>query len=125
MIASKHFFSLVGAKIDKFVLDPETPRYAMVADGRVYRWEFIPECEETCRLYKIIGTPQALEGHTITLAESTILDPPDAWRSDVASESCTFEAYYLEAGGHRLELIFLGESNGWYGETMDFFEDLL
>lgn len=83
------------------------------------------ECCENVRLIKIVTPIDSclLCGKPITLAEednpsdpSWYKDDYDYWHTWVGSH--TWTAFYIEAGGLRLELWFLGESNGYYGESI-------
>jgi hypothetical protein len=80
------------------------------------------DCCEEVKLIKIIGDTQSLVGKTITLAEEDSLDPP-WWKGEYSKYTThTWSAFYLEAGTSRLELWFLGESNGYYNESVSFYE---
>ena len=82
-------------------------------------------CESVCHI-KTIGDYKSLIGKQITLAEDDRFeDDPDWYKEDKSyRDSYTWSKYVLEAedGNEkvRVEFYYLGESNGYYGETMSF-----
>jgi hypothetical protein len=62
---------------------------------------------------------QNLVGEPITLAEHEIVDDPE-WYTGRYDESHTWTLFVLETSKGRVEFWWLGESNGYYGEEVDF-----
>lgn len=83
------------------------------------------ECCESVAITHKIGDPTALVGHTVTLAEEDNPDsPPPGWDPNHSyNASHTWSVFILEAGGHRVEFWWLGESNGYYSETVNVYRN--
>lgn len=94
----------------------------ITTDKNKYRLIHHQDCCESVSLEKQIGEISNLIGEKITLAEEEYVNDDPDWyeKPEYREDSFTWSNYYLEAGGHRLELYFLGESNGYYCETMEF-----
>lgn len=114
------FFELKGQTLLAIELDSPSD-LTIVTDKNRYILTHHQDCCELVGLEKQIGEFSDLIGEKITLAEEEYSNEHPKWHKKREYEECfTWSNYYLEAGGHRLELYFLGESNGYYGETMDF-----
>jgi len=88
---------------------------------KTYRLEHYQDCCESVRLENVIGDIKNILNVPITLAEEDNPGDPD-WYSESYNDSHTWSVFILEAGGKRVEFWFLGESNGYYGESVDFVE---
>jgi len=80
----------------------------------------VPACCETMRHIRTDGTIDKLIGHTIDLAEEDAGASDPDWFDERYDESHTWTKLRLVAGGNELVAWFLGESNGYYGETLSF-----
>lgn len=118
------FSVLVGQTITSLSHDPQS--VSIETTDRKYSIHHEQDCCEHVRIEKIIGDPKALAGLTITLAEEDSREPDFEHALSEYSESHTWTSFYLEAmkGTEkvRVEFWFLGESNGYYGETANFYE---
>ena len=89
------------------------------SDGSSYRMNHIQECCEDVRLEEVVGDPKALVGQKVLAAfESTNRDEdprPSPW-----SESWTWTFYTIRTMKHTVVFRWLGESNGYYSESVDF-----
>ena len=87
-------------------------------DGSSYRMYHIQECCENVRLEEVVGDPKALVGQKVLAAfESTNRDgdPRHPW-----SESWTWTFYTIRTMKHTVVFRWLGESSGYYSESVDF-----
>lgn len=109
------FFELIGKTI--ICLDETEIK---TSDGKRYLFYHEEECCESVNLYKIKGNIEDILNSPITLAEEDGGEPED-WKPSKWQESYTFSNYFLETSKGRLEIYFLGESNGYYGESMNFY----
>lgn len=87
--------------------------------GKVFRLYHYNECCENVRLFDTVGDVSDLvNGKAINLAEEVSnIEAPDYEPSD-SSHTWTF--YRLQAGGCVVTLRWLGESNGYYSESVSF-----
>lgn len=109
------FFELIGKTI--ISLDETNIE---TSDGAKYYFYHEQDCCETVDLYKIKGNIDDILNSPVTLAEEDGA-APECWKPEYV-ESYTFSNYFLETVKGRLEIYFLGESNGYYGESMNFYK---
>lgn len=112
------FSALVGTRVVSIAAVEGKEEAFIVTESLSARIFHYQDCCESVDICKVIGDGAALVGHVITLAEEDSREP-DSFTHEFGqwSESHTWTSYYIEAGGHRLEIWFLGESNGYYSET--------
>ena len=95
-----------------------------VADGRVYRMYHSQDCCESVAVEDVSGDVSDLIGTPVLAAvESTNVDqpPPDSDRGDVSG---TWTFYRLTTSKGLVVIRWLGESNGYYSESVDFEETM-
>ncbi len=116
------FFQLVGQTIIEVVKINESDFLLSTWEGNLYALYHSQNCCEHVRLKSLIGEFGDVIGTPITLAESvhTEADPPWYKLPQWGRDSYTWSKFILETTNGRLELWFLGESNGYYGESVDF-----
>lgn len=85
--------------------------------GLCFRMWHEQDCCETVRLEDIAGDPNDLIGTPITLAEAESNDATDSIKY---AESATWTFYKLATIKGYVTLRWLGESNGYYSESVDF-----
>lgn len=73
-------------------------------------------CCENVLVEDVAGDPADLIGHRVALAEESVNrdNPPSEY-----SESFTWTFYRIRTHGGDLTIRWLGESNGYYGESVD------
>jgi hypothetical protein len=84
------------------------------AEGNEHLFHHIQDCCESVYIESIVGDISDLIGSAITEAESVSEDYPEAYDSG----TWTFLKISSEKGG--VVIRFLGESNGYYSEKMDY-----
>lgn len=107
------FNQLVGHKLVSIDIGDETK---IVTDKGTFTLYHAQSCCESVHHDSTDGIVENLIGHVVTLAEDEITAGDDACRS--GEKSATDSKFYIEAGGHRLEIVYHGESNGYYEEEM-------
>lgn len=93
------------------------------ASGRQFQMVHYADCCENVELFDVVGDLADLIGHPILQAEevSTDEDPPDITAPDYR-ESFTWTFYKLATIKGSVTLRWLGTSNGYYSESVEFNE---
>lgn len=93
-------------------------------DGRVFVMHHHQECCEKVEIESIVGDLQNLVGEPILLAEEVSGETaqPDGWTPPEFEESLTWTFYKLATRKGYVDIRWLGSSNGYYGERVDFVE---
>lgn len=86
-------------------------------DGREYMFYHSQDCCESVRLNDLELSSKSLVGGTVISSEAVEGEDekPDEW-----SESWTWTFYKIETDKGGLWMRWLGESNGYYSESVDF-----
>lgn len=114
------FETLLGltvTKIDGCSDGSEEVRIETV-EGRAFRMYHYQDCCETVYLHDVAGDPQDLIGSPLLMAECA---SNDAGTEEV-SESGTWTFYKFATVKGSVTLRWLGSSNGYYSERVDFEE---
>lgn len=99
-------------------IEGSLPMILTTSTGERYQFKHHYDCCEDVYLEDTIGDIQDLIGSPITMAEhvdSSHMGPPSKY-----SESYTWTFYKLATLKGYVTLRFLGESNGYYSESVDF-----
>lgn len=92
-------------------------------DGKFYKLYHRQDCCESVTLNDICGNLQDLVGSPICQAEeATSQQDPDGLVVSEYRESFTWTFYRLATIKGQVVIRWLGESNGWYSESVDFEE---
>ena len=86
-------------------------------DGETYRMYHEQDCCESVCLEDVTGDLQDLVGSEILIAEEVNGEGPADFE---ASESCTWTFYKFATRKGYVDLRWLGESNGYYSESVSF-----
>jgi hypothetical protein len=86
-------------------------------EGKTYSFSHIWDCCESVRIEDICGDLSDLEGSPILLAEMVFEEGPELphW------ESYTWSFYKFATVKGSVTVRWLGTSNGYYSETVDYF----
>jgi len=112
---------LVGKKIKEITgLEKESEEVRIFTeDGNEYLFYHSQDCCESVALNDFEVSANTLEGATVLSAEAVVSDDegekPDEW-----AVSWTWTFYKIETDKGGLWMRWLGESNGYYGEEVDF-----
>jgi len=88
--------------------------------GRRFKMLHHQDCCENVRLIEVIGDPDDLIGSPITVAEERV--SRDSAPAPKYPDSWTWTFYELATNKGSVTLRWLGESNGYYSEAVDFVE---
>lgn len=94
-------------------------------EGDVYRLAHYQDCCESVRVEDIAGNLENLVGSPLTMAEesSSENETPIQLRPPEYAESYTWTFYRFATKKGYVTIRFLGESNGYYSERVDFVKD--
>lgn len=115
---SNNFFELKGQIITKIKADSLDVLIETVS-GNKYRIHHSQDCCESVDVKKTIGNVKDILNQEITLAEEDLKEP-DWYKPKYADDSHTWTSFYLETAKGRFEIWILGESNGYYDESVSF-----
>lgn len=99
------------------VTDDEVTVYTTTINLRAYHES---ECRESMRLIRTEGNLDDLVGATIRNAEDDSGAQDPEWYKETYDDSHTWTKLTLNTTKGDVHFWFLGESNGYYGETLDF-----
>lgn len=119
-----NFFDLKGQTLSAITPIPSREEFFSFHQGDklVGYLQHRQDCCENVDFIKCIGEPADVLNSPITLAETDNPSEDPSWHTPPhsANESFTWSVFILETAKGRVELWFLGESNGYYGESVDF-----
>lgn len=118
------FFTLKGKTITKIEFGNESVDITTLTDKIQNQYSLYHEqdCCESVSLYRVIGNIADVLNAPITLAEEDAHSNDPDWYTEKSDwrDSFTWSVFVLETTRGRVEFWFLGESNGYYGETVNF-----
>lgn len=114
---NNNFFELKGQIITKIKAD-SLDVLIETASGNKYKIYHSQDCCESVDVHKTIGNAEDILNQEITLAEEDSKEP--GWYKEEYCESHTWTSFYLETSKGRFEIWILGESNGYYSESVAF-----
>jgi hypothetical protein len=113
-----HFKSLEGKILSKIRVDEDKKFLELfVSDDEIYRMDHTQDCCESVYLESIVGDLEDLIGHPILLAQESTSE-----NKDEAFEHATWTFYTVATIRGYVDLRWLGESNGFYSESVDFYK---
>lgn len=113
---------LVGKVVTKVkVSDDKSEITFATEDGGLFKLYHSQDCCESVNLYDIVGDLDDLVGDPILEAEEvTSNEHPAGYASGGYEGSFTWTFYKFGTRKGRVTLRWLGESNGYYSESVDF-----
>lgn len=91
-------------------------------DDSSYRLYHCQDCCESVRVQDIAGDLADLIGSPILHAEESTGDAPEDYKHDYPPDSETWTFYRIGTIKGSVVIRWLGESNGYYSESVDFAE---
>lgn len=110
------FFQLKGAVISEMSVGDDVSFETSIGHFFLSHYQ---DCCESVHLEKTIGDVENVLNSPILTAENDYNEPPGEENRDY-SDSHTWSRYRLVTAKGEFEMYFLGESNGYYSETMTF-----
>jgi hypothetical protein len=105
---------LMGKVLTKIEKINDDELFFHTTDGDVYKMYHYQDCCEWVRIEEIIGDIDDLIGSPITMAEEITEE------SDEGYDHQTWTFYKFATNKGYVTLRWLGESNGYYSESVDF-----
>jgi len=113
--ASEGLATLIGQTITKIEgLENGSEKVSFITPSDTVTLEYFPDCCASCPLDDFDGDPNDLLGSPILLAEEVSNDAPAPEYAD----SYTWTFYKFATVKGYVTLKFLGQSNGYYSETV-------
>lgn len=111
---------LVGRVVERIDYNGSDEIRFYMADGDAYLMYHEQDCCENVRVEDIIGDLDDLTGSPILVAEEVSGDTPADYEFEYEPESYTWTFYKFSTIKGSVTLRWLGTSNGYYGERVDF-----
>jgi hypothetical protein len=101
-------------------LEPNSDEVIFKTETKVYRMYHYQDCCETVQIIEVIGDAFDLIGSPILLAEEVISENNE--NDEIYDHTHTWTFYKLSTIKGSVTIRWLGESNGFYSESVDFIE---
>lgn len=113
------FEQMIGVTMQKVTgLEEGSDSVRFVSEDLTFIFEHRQDCCEYVRVYSVDGDPADLIGSPILMAEEVSSDGAEAPRDPAESYTWTFYKFATAKG--YVTVRWLGESNGYYSESVDF-----
>lgn len=118
------FSELTGKTLTAVEVNKETDDLIKFAtsDGRLYVMFHSQDCCESVGIHEIVGDLEDLIGTPLLSAEEVSNSGEEANKPDEFAESWTWTFYKLSTIKGSVTISWLGTSNGYYSERVDFNE---
>jgi hypothetical protein len=93
-----------------------------LTDGRKFKLYHLKDCCEEVKVAEVHGDVDDLIGNPILFAEESISENNENEKPEPYSDSWTWTFYRLTTIKGSVVIRWLGESNGYYSESVDFCE---
>lgn len=115
------FEELKGKTLTAIEKTDETMKF-VAADGSEYEMYHSQDCCESVYIESVVGDLDDLIGEPILVAEESTSeeDPADYKSESTCRDSFTWTFYKLATRKGYVDLRWLGESNGYYSESVSF-----
>ena len=111
-----NFFELEGQTVKELHIEEDGSEVHIKTETHDFYLYHAQDCCEWVRVVEVDGVPDNIIGQRITFSEQ---DNRPGTRTIVNDESHTWTSFELRTNDHCLRFYFLGESNGYYGETVN------
>lgn len=113
-------FSELKGKVVTEVRSDDSQVVFFTNDGYKYYMYHDQDCCESVYIESIVGDLQDLVGEEILVAEEVTGDTPNDYKFKYEPESYTWTFYKLASRKGYVDIRWLGESNGYYSESVSF-----
>ena len=118
IMSDANFFELNGQIVKEITgLGKDSPEVFIETNNGTYILYHEQCCCEYVRVVKVIGNVNELIGEVIFAEEDAGANEPD-WHTGYIDDSHAWTKYVLKTKNASLEFWFLGESNGYYNESV-------
>lgn len=91
-------------------------------EGKSYKLYHSQDCCESVSIESVVGDLADLVGAPLLMAEESTGETPADYKFEYEPESYTWTFYKFATRKGYVDVRWLGESNGYYGEGVDFAE---
>lgn len=105
-------------RIDGMEVDSECV-YIYTAEGYIFKMYHSQDCCEYVRIEDVNGNPDDLIGKKVFVAEKRQSEELDSSNYEYQDDSHTWTFYTIRVNGASVDIRWLGESNGYYSESVD------
>ena len=113
------FETLKGKVVTKVTQTDDTISFE-TQDGSSYLMYHSQDCCENVYVESIVGDLDDLLDSEVLLAEEVVGENPEGWTEGKYAESYTWTFYKLATRKGYVDIRWLGESNGYYSESVNF-----
>ncbi len=118
IMSDANFFELKGQIVKEITgLEKDNDEVFIRTNNGTYKLYHEQDCCEYVRIVKVISNVNELIGKVIFAEEDAGANDPD-WYDEHYNDSHTWTKYVLKTESAILEFWFLGESNGYYNESV-------
>ncbi len=118
IMSDANFFELKGQIVKEITgLEKDNDEVFIRTNNGTYKLYHEQDCCEYVRIVKVISNVNELIGKVIFAEEDAGANEPD-WHTEYVDESRTWTKHVLKTENAILEFWFLGESNGYYNESV-------
>lgn len=107
--------TLIGKTIESYETDDDKEFITFIIDGEKYVMYHDQDCCENVQIEEVIGDMNDLVGSPLTMSEEVVQDGEE---DDYGTSTWTFYKFATIKG--YVTIRWLGESNGYYSESVSF-----
>lgn len=113
--------SLIGITLSAVIVDDDKILFE-TSNGKKYKLLHYQDCCESVTIESIVGDLADLIGEPLLIAEESTGETPNDVHFEHTPESYTWTFYKFATRKGYVDIRWLGQSNGYYSESVEFIE---